>query len=63
MIAKTLITKHNLTQVEAAKLLGISQPAISLYERKIRGKAFLEKLFSFSKQYFVNDFQYSYSNH
>lgn len=38
-IAKTLTTKHNLTQIEAAKLLGISQPAISLYERKMRGKA------------------------
>ncbi|MGQ9551634.1 MAG: transcriptional regulator [Candidatus Bathycorpusculaceae bacterium] len=39
MIAKTLTTKHNLTQQEAAKLLGVSQPAISLYERKMRGKA------------------------
>ena len=39
MIAKTLTTRHNLTQTEAAKRLGISQPAISLYERKMRGKA------------------------
>jgi len=39
MIAKTLTTKYNLTQTEAAKLLGISQPAISLYDRKMRGKA------------------------
>lgn len=39
MIAKTLTTKYNLTQTEAAKRLGISQPAISLYERKMRGKA------------------------
>ncbi|MEM3696793.1 MAG: helix-turn-helix domain-containing protein [Candidatus Bathyarchaeia archaeon] len=39
LIAKTLTTKHNLTQEEAAKRLGISQPAISLYERKMRGKA------------------------
>ncbi|MEM3699376.1 MAG: helix-turn-helix domain-containing protein [Candidatus Bathyarchaeia archaeon] len=39
LIAKTLTTKHKLTQKEAAKLLGISQPAISLYERKMRGKA------------------------
>jgi hypothetical protein len=38
-IAKALTTKHNLTQKEAAKLLGISQPAISLYDRKRRGKA------------------------
>jgi predicted transcriptional regulator len=43
-IAKTLTTKHNLTQIEVAKLLGISQPAISLYDRKMRGKAInLEK--------------------
>jgi len=39
MIAKELTTKHNLKQSEAAKLLGVSQPAISLYYRKIRGKA------------------------
>jgi len=43
-VAKTLTTKYNLTQIDAAKLLGISQPAISLYDRKIRGKAIsLEK--------------------
>jgi len=39
MIAKELVTKHNLKQAEAAELLGVSQPAISLYSRKIRGKA------------------------
>jgi hypothetical protein len=39
MIAKELVTKHNLKQAEAATLLGVSQPAISLYSRKIRGKA------------------------
>lgn len=39
MIAKELMTKHNLKQEEAAKLLGVSQPAISFYRRKIRGKA------------------------
>lgn len=44
MIAKELTTKYGLKQAEAAKLLGISQPAISLYYRKIRGKAIdLEK--------------------
>ncbi|MEM2911894.1 MAG: hypothetical protein QW146_05250 [Candidatus Bathyarchaeia archaeon] len=43
-LAKELITKHGFKQVEAAKLLGVSQPAISLYNRKIRGKALdLEK--------------------
>jgi len=39
MVAKELMTKHNLKQAEAAKLLGVSQPAVSLYYRKIRGKA------------------------
>nr|MDO8079408.1 transcriptional regulator [Candidatus Freyarchaeota archaeon] len=39
MTAKELVTKHHLKQVEAAKLLGISQPAISLYGSKIRGTA------------------------
>jgi predicted transcriptional regulator len=44
MIAKELTAKHNLRQIEAAKLLGVSQPAISLYYRRIRGKAInLEK--------------------
>lgn len=44
MVAKEIITKHHLNQVEAAQLLKISQPAISLYTRKIRGKAIdLEK--------------------
>jgi len=38
-IAKELVDKHDLKQAEAAKLLGVSQPAISLYSRKIRGKA------------------------
>ena len=39
MIAKELTTTYELKQVEAARLLGVSQPAISLYHRKIRGKA------------------------
>ena len=39
MIAKELMMKHGLKQAEAAKILGVSQPAISLYYRKIRGKA------------------------
>ena len=39
MIAKELVAEHNLSQAEAAKLIGVSQPAISLYCRKIRGKA------------------------
>jgi len=39
MIAKELMMKHKLKQVETAKLLGVSQPAISLYFRERRGKA------------------------
>jgi len=39
MIAKELVTKHGLNQVETARLLGVSQPAISLYSRKARGNA------------------------
>jgi len=39
MIAKELMTTHGLKQKDAAKLLGVSQPAISLYCRRIRGKA------------------------
>ncbi|MGC8998694.1 MAG: transcriptional regulator [Candidatus Bathyarchaeia archaeon] len=43
-LAKHLMTKHGLKQMEAAKLLGVSQPAISLYSKKLRGKALdLEK--------------------
>ncbi|MGD0029201.1 MAG: hypothetical protein ABSC91_09705 [Candidatus Bathyarchaeia archaeon] len=39
MIAKELMTKHGLKQTDTAKLLGVSQPAISLYHREMRGKA------------------------
>ncbi len=39
MIAKELTTKYELKQAEAAALLGVSQPAISLYDRRIRGNA------------------------
>lgn len=39
MVAKTLVTKYNLTQFKAAELLGVSQPTISHYYRKMRGKA------------------------
>ena len=39
MMAKQLMAKHGLNQEQAAKLLGVSQPAISLYSRRMRGKA------------------------
>lgn len=39
MIANELTNKYSLKQAEAAKLLDISQPAISLYKTKLRGTA------------------------
>ena len=39
MVANELMSKYNLTQVEAAKVLGISQPAVSLYQQKLRGNS------------------------
>ncbi len=39
LLAKELMTTHSLKQETTAKLLGVSQPAISLYHRKLRGKA------------------------
>jgi len=39
MIAKELMAKYSLKQEKVAEVLGVSQPAISLYYRKIRGKA------------------------
>jgi predicted transcriptional regulator len=40
MIARKLTVSHVLRQVEAAELLGVSQPAISLYCRNIGAFAF-----------------------
>jgi predicted transcriptional regulator len=39
MVAKELMAKHQLKQTQVAKMLRVSQPAISLYCRKIRGRA------------------------
>jgi predicted transcriptional regulator len=39
MVATQLMNKHSLNQGQAAKLLGISQPAISLYQKKLRGNS------------------------
>ena len=38
-VAKDLIASYNLNQSEAAKLLGVSQPAISQYLRQLRGRS------------------------
>lgn len=40
-IAKDLITSYNLNQGEVAKLLDVSQPAVSQYLRQLRGKSSL----------------------
>jgi predicted transcriptional regulator len=37
LITKELLDKYNLTQKEAAELLGLTQPAISQYNRESRG--------------------------
>lgn len=39
MVARKLVLSHGFRQVEAARVLGVSQPAISLYSRNIRGRA------------------------
>lgn len=39
MLAKELMTKYQLKQTKVAEMLRVSQPAISLYCRKIRGRA------------------------
>lgn len=44
LIARELTEGYNLNQSEAASLMGISQPAISQYLRRIRGKN--ERVFS-----------------
>lgn len=37
IITKELLTNYNLTQKEASELLGLTQPAISQYNRESRG--------------------------
>ena len=44
LIAVTLIEKYNMTQVEVAKKLGITQPAISYYMHHKRGRKALDIL-------------------
>lgn len=39
MVAKELMGKYRLKQTQVAEILRVSQPAISLYCRKIRGRA------------------------
>jgi len=44
LIAKELVEKHGLSQVEAAKKLGITQAAISQYIHQKRGRKTMLKL-------------------
>jgi len=44
LLALTLIEKYNMTQIEAARRLGISQPAISYYVHSKRGKTAISML-------------------
>jgi predicted transcriptional regulator len=39
MLANELMSAHRLNQAETAKLIGISQPAVSLYQQKLRGNS------------------------
>jgi hypothetical protein len=39
MLAQELMAKYRLKQTEVAEMLRVSQPAVSLYCRKIRGRA------------------------
>ena len=39
MLAKELMAKYRLKQTKVAEMLRVSQPAVSLYCRKIRGRA------------------------
>jgi len=44
MVVKDLIKRYELSQVEVAKKLGITQPAVSQYMSALRGKGELEKI-------------------
>jgi len=39
LVVKRLVEEHNMTQQEAAKLLGVTQPAVSKYLHEKRGAA------------------------
>ncbi len=42
MIAKSLTNEYNISQKEAAQLIGTTQPAVSQYTRSLRGNRMLE---------------------
>jgi uncharacterized protein len=37
LMAQTLIEKHNMNQIDVARVLGITQSAVSKYNKKVRG--------------------------
>ncbi len=37
LLAQTLFDKHNLNETQVAKILGVSQSAVSKYQKKVRG--------------------------
>jgi uncharacterized protein len=37
LLAQTLIEKHNMNQIDVARVLGITQSAVSKYNKKVRG--------------------------
>jgi predicted transcriptional regulator len=40
-MAQNLIEKHDMNQIEAARVLGVTQSAISKYSKKVRGTTIL----------------------
>lgn len=46
MLVKDLVERHKLNQVDVAKKLGITQPAVSQYISALRGKPKIEKIIS-----------------
>ncbi len=44
MVVKDLIKRYKLSQVDVAKKLGITQPAVSQYVSDLRGKREMEKI-------------------
>lgn len=46
MLVKDLMERHEMNQVEVAKILGITQPAVSQYLSALRGKRKTEKVLS-----------------
>jgi len=44
LVARQLVRKYGMTQLEVAKKLGVTQPAISYYLRSKRGRIAVERL-------------------